>query len=334
MTVLILPGFRPLDRLPNLGRLAEQGRVRRLAPVQGLPEAAYLGLPPTQVADGPLIVAALGHEPPERSIQFHLSLLGMVDGTIVASPPPSATEAATVAALLPKLNTKRLTTLAGPGPDHALVMEEYWDLGTTPRDEAIGKPYRSVLPEGEAEEELRRFIDDSVNMLSELEFNRRRADEEKPPLNLLWPWGHGAPRRFPNLALRRGAPAVVETSSLRLQGLARLVGYRPFSLASGLETDWEALARRLHDRAASFVVYDTFDGLGEEETDWLTHQIDRRLFSDFGDGQLLLAAPTKEGGLLLEIAEEVKSSGIPFHPEIEDDRSIPRVDLWEAIDSF
>ncbi len=334
MIVLVLPGFSPGERLPNLARLAELGRVRRLTPINGIPEAAWLGLPPTRIADGPLIVAALGHEPPERSIQFHLSLLGVEDGTIVSPPPPSAAEAAVVAALLLKLNTKRITALAGPGPDHALVMEEYWDLGTTPRDEAIGKPLHSVLPEGEAEEALRQLIDDSVNMLSELEFNRRRIDEEIAPLNLLWPWGHGAPRRLPNLALHRGAPAIVECASLRLKGLTRLTGYRHSPIVDGLELDWESLAKRVKDRAITFVAIESFTGLGEEETDWLATQLDRRFLAEMGEEQFLLATPGQDGGLILEIGDKATPTKLPFHSEILDDGAIPKVDLWEAIEKF
>jgi len=332
--VLILPGFTPGEHLENLARLAERGRVRRLSPINGIPEAAWLGLPPTRIADGPLIVAALGHEPPERSIQFHLSLVGVVDGTIVSPPPPSPAEASVVASLLPKLNTKRITALTGPGQDHALVMEEYWDLGTTPRDEAIGKPFRSVLPEGEAEEALRQLIDDSVNMLSDLEFNRRRIDEEIAPLNLLWPWGHGAPRRLPNLALHRGAPAIVESSSLRLNGLTRLTGYRHSPIADNLELDWESLAARIKARPLTFAAIETFPRLGEEEADWLAQQLDHRLLSQLGEEQLLLAALTPDGGLLLEIGDQATPTKLPFHPEIIDDGAIPQVDLWEAIERF
>ncbi|RYG20060.1 hypothetical protein EON82_20685, partial [bacterium] len=115
MIVLVVPGFVPQGRLPNLGRLAERGRVRRLTPVHGIREAAWLGLPPTEIADGPLIVAALGAEPPERSIQFHLSLLGLVDGQVVSSPAPTAAEMRVIAPLLPKLNTSKLTGLLGEG---------------------------------------------------------------------------------------------------------------------------------------------------------------------------------------------------------------------------
>lgn len=296
MTIFVAPGL-----LRYASELSLRGRVRRSTPILGAAEAAYVGLPPTRIADGPLIVAALGAEPPERSLQFHLSLLGLQDGLVVP-PPPSTAEAAVVKPLLSKLDTKRLTGLWGEGLDHALVLDGFWDLGTTPLPEALGR-FQEVLPEGEMESTLRRYIDDSVNMLSELELNVRRIDEGVAPLNVLWPWGQGSPRRLPHLGLRRGSVLTVESPSLRMRGMARLVGYR--SGAPG-----------------QIVVLEGFEDLDEEKAAWTAREIARRLPAE--PAPFLLASD----GLIFE-----RGGDVPFREEILEDRSVASVDLWEAIDS-
>ncbi|MFX6823313.1 hypothetical protein ABTH33_20400, partial [Acinetobacter baumannii] len=81
---------------------------------------------------------------------------------------------------------KRLTPVFGPRLTHGLVWEEgSLDLGT--RTPPVGESVHTGLPEGDGERLLRQLIDDSVNLFSELELNRRRMDEGKSPFNLLWP---------------------------------------------------------------------------------------------------------------------------------------------------
>lgn len=72
---------------------------------------------------------------------------------------------------------------------------------------------------------LRRFIDDSINLLGEQEFNLRRIDEGLAPVNLIWPWGQGFPPVIPNLALQRGTPCHVLSPALGLRGLSKMCGY-------------------------------------------------------------------------------------------------------------
>ena len=314
MTVLVLPGL-----LPYAEATALTGGVRRLAPVRGTPEAAWLGLPPLAVADGPLIVAALGAEPPERTMQFHLSVLGL-DGVLATPPPPSREEESVLRPLLRRLDTKRLTAVPGEGLDHGLVLDGWWDLGTKSPEEALGRPMAESLPEGDLEPLLRRYLDDSVNLLSELAINERRRDEGIVPLNVLWPWGHGAPRRLTNLALLRGEALTVASDSLRMRGMARLAGYRPARLKGGLETDWTRLAT--HGVAA----LGAFVGLGEEEAVWLAERMGRGF-----EGRALIVAPSPEGGLVLETGLE---GNAPFRADVAEDGSVTAVDLWEAVNGF
>lgn len=218
---------------PALQETVEKGTVVKLSPIDDaeFPEAAYIGLNPLEhpVSQGPLTVAALGHVPPEGSVHFHLSLCSIDQSGIVGEvvEQPSEDEVGAVMSAVQDLRTKTITPLVGELCDHALV----WEGGSlenrvTPFTKALNHPLETVMPQGEGDEVLRKFIDDSVNLLDALEINHVRREEGRTPLNGLWPWGPGFRPNLPNLPIRRGDVAWIESASLRLQGLARLVGYR------------------------------------------------------------------------------------------------------------
>jgi len=271
-TVIVLPnalGPTPddspfLQKLETLRTMTELGDLKRLSPIPQIdtPEAIWLGMKPDegQMRQGPLTVSAFGFDPPDRSTHFHVSLLGVADG--IATAPPAAITNEDLNIILEqakRLNTKALTFLQGENADHALVWEDLGDLHTEPASSITGKQIKSQLPEGDAEKELRRFIDDSVNLLNELELNERRIDEGLPPLNLLWPWGHGRRTAVPNLLLKRGERAHVESNSLRLQGLTRLVGYRHGerrAFGKGTNTRLENIAKTALKEDPTVIVID------------------------------------------------------------------------------
>lgn len=111
----------------TLARLAQQSRVVRLAPLEAasVPECAFLGLRPgaVDIAQGPLTVAALGIDPPERSVHFHLSLLSLDDSGVIREPHPipSEEQLAPVLDAMTRLSGRALTVVPGRGADHALV---------------------------------------------------------------------------------------------------------------------------------------------------------------------------------------------------------------------
>lgn len=212
------------SRLPGLEAMAEAGSVFRLA--GDWDEGSWLGMPPGDRADGPLLIAALGVDPPERSTQFWLTLGSINEEGLAADPGPIDEGLETVTTEFARLATPKLIPVVGRGLDHGLVWEEgSLDLGVTPWKDVMGKQIGSAMPEGDGERMLRRFIEDSVNLLDGLEFNRRRLGEGLPPLNVLWPWGFGFRPTVPHLGLRRGAVATVFARSWTLSGLARLAGY-------------------------------------------------------------------------------------------------------------
>jgi len=328
--------------------MAEAGELAKIAPLPPVetPEALLLGIEPDRVrlAQGPLTVAALGADPPERSTHFHLSILSLNDQEVTQHKldlPPE--EVDLVLARAAKLNTKTLTVVPGEGVDHGLVWEALGDLGTTTPTDAEGKPMRESLPQGDNEPALRRFIDDSVNLLGELEFNEKRIDEGLQPINLLWPWGQGVRTAVPNLALRRGEPARVLSDSLRLAGLTRLAGYRHGDrrlFGAGINVRLDELRSIALQGPSTLIVLNAMARFEKERIDekaWLTNELDEKLFTklvrDETPTRIAILAPAADGaglGLTWETGNPGIGS-IPFDERALEER-LPTRDLATWID--
>ncbi|MBC8065270.1 MAG: hypothetical protein H7Y17_10595 [Chlorobia bacterium] len=359
--VLILPGWLGEENedsvlrqnLPGISRLAELGELSKLTPPPQTetPEALVLGMAPNLVnlAQGPLTIAALGADPPEKSTHFHLSPIALMDNVLhehALDLPPEQVDF--VMERAKNLNTRNLTIVVGEGTDHGLVWEGLGDLGTTNPHDANGKTYLQSLPQGDNEPALRRFIDDSVNILSELELNAERIDQGLLPINVLWPWGQGVRHRVPNLALQRGEPVEVVSPSLRLAGLTRLAGYRhaPRNLIDrGLNANWQTLAKKLLGGSTTVIWCPVFQELREkdqlEEASWLSKEIDemfvdpilasaRELSTRFA-----ILSPSQAGNGLSALYE-TKMNGsnvIPFDERALEERLAGR-QLHEFVDAF
>lgn len=353
--LLLIPelGGSALEQdLPHLRRLSEVGEVVRLAPTppEVTPESLYLGAFPGEIrlAEGPLTVAWLRARPPEWSLQFALSVMSLQHGVVqsLSSLEVPSEIADQVAKLCRALNTKLLTVVAATeGLEHALVLEKAGDLRTYRPEETAGKVPQ--LPEGDFEPMLRRFIDDSINLLTEQEFNLRRVDQGLPPVNLLWPWGHGYLGKVPTLSLRRGFPLRVHSNSRRLTGLARLVGDWPeaASFGAGLKTNFDALAQLMALPGDRVFYLDGPQSLGseqEEERAWWAHTLDRKVLApilespDWRDTQIALLAPRASGEGLGVLANGEVDAGntAPFRDEVREDRKVRRVDLDGTVREF
>lgn len=349
---------------PTLSSSARYGRIERLTwsgPVE-TPEAVWLGIDPREVRlqPGPLVVAALGADPPARSVHFQVSLLSLDDGRL--SPVGTDLDRATVRRVREvgrRLDTKRLTTLWGSGTEHGLVWEGgSLDLGCTSPDRIEGRPMRACLPEGDGESMLRRFVDDSVNLLAEEEFNLRRVDEGLPPANVLWPWGPGFRNPVPNLLLERGRPLRVVSASLRMQGLARLAkashGSVP-SLGPGSATRIESIVQACRAGEDCVALIDDFERLRAQgkldEVERLTHEVDRRLLGPLRDGAVgdrgrLSVVATRPGvsapeadhkiecaGLMLTVGAKLHVENVyPFDERSLDERALTKRPTWQAIE--
>jgi len=312
------------------------------------PEALWLGMPPTdgQLRQGPLNVAALGADPPERSIHFHVTPMAFADGVATEIPFEITPEDQRVLMEAAKrLNTSLLTLVEGESLDHGLVWESLGDLGTNPASVVSGKAVRDFLPEGDGEPTLRRFIDDSINLLSDLTLNEERLDQGLPQINLLWPWGHGVRKKVPNLALRRGEPALVLSSSLRLAGLSRLAGYRhceraAFGRALNTRMEWALKEIRTADLTITLIDASTVlaEGERDEELAWLGREIDQKILKPLLDDSLTgktrvsLLCPSEGVGLGVKFESGDHGSGsIPFDERALEERSLPTRDLWDSV---
>jgi 2,3-bisphosphoglycerate-independent phosphoglycerate mutase len=356
------PERSPFEQgLPALEELESRSNLARLAPTPpaGTVEAAFLGMDPASVnlSQGALTVAALGFDPPERSVHFHLSLASFVEGRLRffrAAPPEVLVSSAFREAA--KLNTKRLTVLPGTGLDHALVWEEgSLDMATCEPSGAEGKPVGDCVPEGDGELLLRRFIDDSVNLLAELPANVQRLDEGEAPISVLWPWGQGFRDPVPNLALLPGEIVWVMSGSLRLQGLTRLTGYRHsdrMEFGTGTNVRLERIVEAAKSRPATIAVIESLSQFAAkkmaEESAWLTRELDGRLLApllpDVREGllSLVIASPRlyREANTMIPIAGLALTSAYPagpgdpgrFHEESLDDRRYGIRDLWQVVE--
>lgn len=351
--VLYLPGLvAPIggesvlrQPLQNLERLTENGEIFRLAPLPDVetPEAFVLGLGPeeAQMAPGPLTIAGLGVDPPDDSTQFHLSLASLCEDTVsLAEALPSESERKVIRTVLPRLNTRFLTSVEGDGLDHGLVLEKRGDFATAEPKPAI--PYSASLPNGDYENLLRRFIDDSVNLLDEMEFNLVRREEGMPPLNVLWPWGPGRRVAVPNLLLRRGIPALVQSPSLRLAGLSRLAGYRHSvrsQVGSGVKTNFSFLAERACREIHSITVLAGAEHLRQngqwEELEWFAKEMDRQLL-----GPLIKSSNLPFEILFLSngigvryVSDQPRTNSIPLDERALEEGRLPLWDLWSTVAS-
>lgn len=270
------------QKLPYLAQQKEGGRLGRLE--ERLDDLGILGIPARSQAmsEGALMVAALNHDPPAASVHFRLSLLSLgADGLIRAAEDVREDELEALWPDVERLRTTRLTPLRGYGADHALVWEQgSLDLGLKEPASVFGEPYGTGLPEGDGEVMLRRFIEDSVDLLTDHEVNRRRLDEEREPLNLLWPWSLGMREPMPSLAIRRGAVARFASQRFQLAGYARLVGYRHHWVRQPaiLRTPFTELAKIALSEPISVFVFDEVAQLRAqnrmEEAQWWLREWD------------------------------------------------------------
>jgi 2,3-bisphosphoglycerate-independent phosphoglycerate mutase len=198
-------------------------------------------------------------------------------------------------------------------------------------------------------------VDDSVNILSEHPVNKQRIEEGLPPLRILWPWGQGFRWPLPNFALRRGEMVWVESDSLRVAGLTRLLGYRHgtrYAYGRGLKLDFEALLKQLLTRSPVILLFDQFLKLRELRR----FEDMRRFYVQLGTSlirplleyaqeeplELLFLSPSfsdaaREGefsrglGLYFQNLQPMTST-FPFDERVFEDKRVPRRVLWQEIE--
>ena len=297
-------------------------------------ESVLLGHRNLDLDQGPLTVAALGVNPPEKSIHFHVSLFSKSVDTISAVVQgPSLDESKALSEQLNRLSTKNLTVIIGSGVDHGLVSEARIEIQTTRPSDLIIQGVAASLPQGEGEHEIRRFIDDSVNLLSEQEFNARRIDLGFSPINLAWPWGQGERPKVSNRALALGRPWRVVANSLTLRGLARLSGFRTESFGRSFRDGLVSVTKE----PATLMVFD-FSSFESDAMEKLVSDLSDQYLMPLIEWQrdsktsLAVVATDRRGrGLVAVAAGPNDRDHFPFDERSLMEKRVDQMDLGELL---
>lgn len=234
-----LDGKTPLEaaRTPYLDDLARGGLVGavqvtppEIYPGSDAANMAILGYDPTRyyTGRGPVEAAAIGVPMEPHDVAFRCSLVSTDGATLLdysAGHIPTAEAKPLIALANQKLGTRTLALFPGVSYRHILR----WHDGPTgvqtfPPHENVGKSLAAIWPQGDGDAKLRAFIEDSVNLLDDLPYNRQRRAEGKPPANMLWPWSPGRTPLMPAFFQKYGMSGAVIAAVDVVRGLGRLTG--------------------------------------------------------------------------------------------------------------
>ena len=141
--------------------------------------------------------------------------------------PPSGEQAARLWHDLAEVIKRPGLTARGIAPCTGLAL---WEEGpvevfaTPPGALDPAQPLEAQMPAGEREDELRRLIDDSREVLADHPVNRERLAAGQPALDALWPWGFGRAPELGLFVLRVGQVVTLFSGSPAVRGVARAAG--------------------------------------------------------------------------------------------------------------
>jgi 2,3-bisphosphoglycerate-independent phosphoglycerate mutase len=270
--ILIVPDGMADDPMPELGGktvmevarkpymddLAKRGTVGvvdvtppGMYPGSDAANMSLLGYDPKEfyTGRGPVEAAAMGISMDSRDVAFRASLIS-TDGEQLLdySAGHVATEdARQLVETAQKICTRQQKLFPGVSYRHILLWGDGpLDVQTHAPHENTNRPLSEILPKGENESALRRFIWDSMELLDEQPYNRRRRDAGKLPANMLWPWGQGQAPQLESFFRKRGMMGTVIAAVDVIKGLGRLTGLEVVNVpgATGyFDTDYYAKAR-------------------------------------------------------------------------------------------
>jgi 2,3-bisphosphoglycerate-independent phosphoglycerate mutase len=249
--ILVVPdgmGDRPLDELDgktpmqvakkdNMNLLASKGRV---GAVQTIPEGmspgsdvaamSLLGYDPRKFYTGRAPIEAISMRIPldKSDIAFRCNLVSSDGETMVDySGGHVTTEESNelITLVNEKLGNRIIKFYPGISYRHIMV----WnggsaDVETTPPHNITGKPLEGHLPEGDGDQQLRKLIFDSLDLLDNHPINRRRRDEGKSPANMIWLWGQGRALDVPSFFSKNGVTGSVVAAVDLVKGMGRAAG--------------------------------------------------------------------------------------------------------------
>ena len=256
-----LDGQTPLEyaNKPNINCLAGSailgGMVRTvpegMEPGSDVANMNILGYDPRKyyTGRGPLEAIAMGVPMNKEDVAFRCNLVSTDGEKIVdySAGHISSEEAREIIEILNrKLGSSKVQFYPGVSYRHLMVWRNGRDEQLlTPPYNIVGKPFKSYLPQGEGEEFLRSLIYNSYEILDNLEINKRRRDEGKPPANLIWLWGQGRLPQLPLFFLKWGLVGGVISAVDLIKGLGKAAGLQVINVpgATGyIDTNYEGKA--------------------------------------------------------------------------------------------
>lgn len=255
-----LDGKTPLEaaRTPVIDDLAARGVVGLvdvtppgMYPGSDAANMALLGYDPLEfyTGRGPVEAAAMQIPMGEKDVAFRCSLISTDGETLLdySSGHITTEEARPLIEASQKLCSRRQKLFPGISYRHILLWNDGpIDLQTNAPHENMNRRLAEILPQGDGESRLRQLIWDSIDLLDDLPFNRRRREEGKLPANTLWPWGQGRAPHMPSFVRKRGMTGAVVAAVDVIRGLGRLTGMEVLDVpgATGyFDTDYYAKAR-------------------------------------------------------------------------------------------
>jgi len=256
-----LDGQTPLEYAykPNMNRLAGSallgGLVRTvpegMEPGSDVANMNILGYDPRKyyTGRGPLEAIAMGVPMNKEDVAFRCNLVSTDGERIIdySAGHISSEEAREIVEILnKKLGSSKVQFYPGVSYRHLMVWRNGKDEQLlTPPYNIVGKPFKPYLPQGEGEEFLRSLIYNSYEILDNLEINKRRRDEGKPPANLIWLWGQGRLPQLPLFFLKWGLVGGVISAVDLIKGLGKAAGLQVINVpgATGyIDTNYEGKA--------------------------------------------------------------------------------------------
>jgi 2,3-bisphosphoglycerate-independent phosphoglycerate mutase len=256
-----LEGQTPLEYAykPNMNRLAGSallgGLVRTvpegMEPGSDVANMNILGYDPRKyyTGRGPLEAIAMGVPMNKEDVAFRCNLVSTDGERIIdySAGHISSEEAREIIEVLnKKLGSSKVQFYPGVSYRHLMVWRNGKDEQLlTPPYNIVGKPFKPYLPQGEGEEFLRSLIYNSYEILDNLEINKRRRDEGKPPANLIWLWGQGRLPQLPLFFLKWGLVGGVISAVDLIKGLGKAAGLQVINVpgATGyIDTNYEGKA--------------------------------------------------------------------------------------------
>ncbi len=234
-----LDGKTPLEvaKTPNLDRLSETGLVGavQVTPPEMYPGSdaanmALLGYDPKKyyTGRGPIEAAAMGIPMETKDVAFRCSLITTDGETLIDySAGHIATEDSKpiIEYANEKLGTRAMRLFPGVSYRHILRWTDGpVDVRTHPPHETMGKKLADIYPVGEGDSKIKKFIEDSLNLLDNHPYNRRMRDEGKPVANMLWLWSPGRAPILPSFFQKRGMTGAVISAVDVVRGLGVLAG--------------------------------------------------------------------------------------------------------------